>query len=224
MSDIQYHKKTPKIKTILTILILCLISALLNTVLSSFISGIIRFPLYLDTVFTVAVCFAAGLVPGILTGLFSISFSPLVTPYLLGVPAFLTLGGFLFFPCVLAEIFLVYVFHKKIRSREGVFLEMPSLHNFIGIAAQLLMLAALACMAISILGGLIDYIMTQLPLLRPNYPEDTFKLGLLVNNVPLLAAAILSRIPINIVDRFVVVFGGFGVSLLFRKCLANKEQ
>jgi hypothetical protein len=37
------------------------------------------------------------------------------------------------------------------------------------------------------------------------------------NNVPVLASAILSRIPINIVDRFIAVFGGYGISLVFRK-------
>jgi hypothetical protein len=35
--------------------------------------------------------------------------------------------------------------------------------------------------------------------------------------MPVLAAAVLSRIPINIVDRFIVVFGGYGISLLYRK-------
>jgi len=32
-----------------------------------------------------------------------------------------------------------------------------------------------------------------------------------------LAAAVLSRIPINIVDRFIAIFGGYGISLVLRK-------
>jgi hypothetical protein len=48
-------------------------------------------------------------------------------------------------------------------------------------------------------------------------PNFCFKLGLIRNNVPLLAAAMLSRIPINIVDRFIAVFSGYGISLLYRK-------
>jgi hypothetical protein len=51
--------------------------------------------------------------------------------------------------------------------------------------------------------------------------EDTFELGLLRNNVPVLAAAILSRIPINIVDRFFAIFGGYGLSLLFRRLITK---
>jgi hypothetical protein len=43
------------------------------------------------------------------------------------------------------------------------------------------------------------------------------------NNMPLLATAVLSRIPINIVDRFIAIFGGYGVSLLFRKWIKDKK-
>jgi len=32
-----------------------------------------------------------------------------------------------------------------------------------------------------------------------------------------LAAAMLSRIPINIVDRFIAIFGGYGISIVYRK-------
>jgi hypothetical protein len=75
----------------------------------------------------------------------------------------------------------------------------------------------------SVTGGIIDYVISSLSIMRTYSPEDNFKLGLLRNNVPLLATAILSRIPINIIDRFIVIFGGYGVSLLYRKWL-NKEQ
>jgi hypothetical protein len=107
------------------------------------------------------------------------------------------------------------------KKREAVFLENPSLQSFIGVAALLLVLAALDCLVVSVSGGIIDYTLTILKAPRTFSPEDSFKLGLLRNNVPLLATAILSRIPINIVDRFIVIFGGYGVSLLFRKWLAR---
>jgi hypothetical protein len=79
-------------------------------------------------------------------------------------------------------------------------------------------LAALDCLLISVVGGIIDFVLYNL-LAAPRgaYPEDIFKLGLYRNNVPALAAAILSRIPINIVDRFIAIFGGYGISLLYRR-------
>jgi hypothetical protein len=84
-------------------------------------------------------------------------------------------------------------------------------------AAPLMALAALDCIVVSIVGGVIDFILNRLLAVpRAFYPEDIFKLGLIRNNMPALAAAILSRIPINIVDRFIVVFGGCGISLLCR--------
>ena len=42
--------------------------------------------------------------------------------------------------------------------------------------------------------------------------EDTFKISLFRGGLPLLLVNIFSRIPINIVDRFIVIFGGFFIS------------
>ena len=209
---------------ILKITILCFASALGNFLLSYFVSDIFRFPLYLDTVFTVAVCFTAGLVPGILTGvLISPLLSPLAHFFLLKDPIETFWAGRIFTICVLAEIVLVCFFMKKNKAREAAFLAKPSLSLFISLAPILLTLAALSCIVVSITGGVIDFVLTQISTPRPYSPEDTFKLGLFRNNIPVLAAAILSRIPINIVDRFIVVFGGFGISLLYRKWLRNDD-
>jgi hypothetical protein len=123
--------------------------------------------------------------------------------------------------CIIVEILLIWVFHTRMKKREAVFLKNPSLQSFIGVAALLLVLAALDCLVVSVSGGIIDYTLTILKAPRTFSPEDSFKLGLLRNNVPLLATAILSRIPINIVDRFIVIFGGYGISLLFRKWLVK---
>jgi hypothetical protein len=47
--------------------------------------------------------------------------------------------------------------------------------------------------------------------------EDAFKIGLLPSGIPVLAMDILSRIPVNIVDRFIVIFGGYFISGIYRK-------
>jgi hypothetical protein len=125
----------------------------------------------------------------------------------------------LFFICTVVEVILVCFYFKRIKRQHDVFLEKPSLHSFMGLVPLLLTLAAFTCIAVSITGGIIDFSLGLLNTPRTYYPEDTFKLGLLRNNVPLLASAILSRIPINIVDRFFVIFGGFGISLFYRRFL-----
>jgi energy-coupling factor transport system substrate-specific component len=204
------------------IIILCAVSAVCNAALSHFVINMARFPLYQDTVFTIAMCFSAGLFAGFLTGAFSCFCISFVYIYVLGLS--LPKVGYLFYICVIVEVLLVCFFHSKMKKREAVFFQKPSLQSFVYIAPLLLGLVALDCVAMSITGGIIDFTLVTLQVPRSISPEDTFKLGLLQNNVPLLATAILSRIPINIVDRFIAIFCGYGVSLLFRKWIKSNEK
>jgi hypothetical protein len=48
-------------------------------------------------------------------------------------------------------------------------------------------------------------------------PDFFFRLGLLRHNMPVLAADILARIPINIADRLITVFAAYSLSLFLRK-------
>ena len=200
------------------VFILCLISAGGNALTSYFTSDIARLPLYLDTIFTVAVCFSLGLRPALLV---AVVLNPLLSVffirYLQGHSIEAVLTGRIFTICTVVEVFLVFYFHKRFKKQETVFLKNPSLNSFITVAAFLLTLAAFDCILISISGGIIDFILTKLSAPRSYFPEDTFKLGLLRNNVPVLASAVFSRIPINIVDRFIAVFCGYGISLFYRK-------
>jgi len=201
------------------IIFLCAVSAVCNAALSHFVINVAKLPLYQDTVFTIAMCFSAGLFAGFLTGAFSCFCISFVYIYILGLS--LPKVGYFFYICVIVEVLLVCFFHSKLKKREEIFLQKPSLRLFIYIAPLLLGLVALDCIAISITGGIIDFVLVTFQVPRSISPEDTFKLGLLWNNVPLLAAAILSRIPINIVDRFIAIFGGYGISLLFRKWIKS---
>jgi hypothetical protein len=204
------------------IIILCMVSAVCNAALSHFVINVARLPLYQDTVFTIAMCFSAGMFAGFLTGAFSCFCISFVYKYILGnsLPGV----GYLFYICVIVEVLLVCFFHNKMRKREMVFLKNTSTLSFIYVAPLLLGLVALDCVAVSITGGIIDFALVTHQVPRSVSPEDTFKLGLLRNNVPLLATAVLSRVPINIVDRFIAIFGGYGISLLFRKWLVSNEQ
>jgi len=80
------------------------------------------------------------------------------------------------------------------------------------------------------LGGLIDYV--YYGILKNTKPylsaEDVIKLGLLRSNLQTLTVNILSRISINTVDRFIVVFGGFfvsrGINKIYRYNLTRTEK
>jgi len=197
---------------------LCIIAAVCNAVLSFTLNGLLGIPLYLDTVFTAAICFSFGLFPSLFTALATAAFFSFIYINLRGFPVETVWTVFAFSICVVLEVLLISFFKPKIEPRKDIFLKKPLFQNFIGLCAPLLVLTALACITVSIAGGLINFIITQFEVHSPSHPEDFFKLGLLRNNVPLLATNILSRIPINIVDRFIVIFGGFGVSLVLKPC------
>jgi len=212
----MYDRVFMKVVQLGKIIILCVLSAACNAALSHLVINVARLPLYQDTVFTIAMCFSAGLFAGLLTGAFSsLCIAFVVYGYILG--NFFPRVGYIFYICVIVEVLLVCFFHNKMKKHEAVFLQKPSLQSFVTVAPLLLGLVALDCIAVSLTGGIIDYALVIHRVPRGISPEDTFKLGLLWNGVPLLAASILSRIPINIVDRFIVIFGGYGISLLFRK-------
>jgi len=211
------------------IFVLCAVSAVLNIFSNHLVNGITRLPLYLDTVFTAAMCFTAGLLPGIITGIFlPVLLIPVNYLFLYNLPLETIWPAYFFLVCALGEIIIICFFYKKIKPIEREFLanlegKKPLLQSFVLIATQLLVLAALDCVIISILGGITGYTIGLFSMSRPLYPEDTFLLGLIRNNVPQLASEILSRIPINVVDRFIVIFGGYGFSLFYRKWLKTQS-
>jgi hypothetical protein len=80
----------------------------------------------------------------------------------------------------------------------------------------LILLAFVLCVVISILGGCISTIIIFLD--NSAAAAGTITLGAtvpeLVPNMSLIAREILSRIPINIIDRLISVFVGYGVARL----------
>jgi len=77
-----------------------------------------------------------------------------------------------------------------------------------------MLLYILCIVVISVLGGGINYLSQLFIEKHSDYfsIDDIFKLGLIINNIPALAVNILSRIPVNIVDRFIVILGGYSIS------------
>jgi len=222
MTNIQSAENkvsTYKIAEISKIVLICLLSGLFNTLISYLLNGVCGLPLYFDTLFTIAVFFSAGLIPALITAILLPVFTTFEYIYLMNLEAETAWWTYLFVLCVIFEVFVVFIFRKKIKPLDDAFRKKPALYAFINLATLLMLIVVLDCIVVSVTGGIIDFFLTMLSAPKAFYPEDSFKLGLLRNNVPLLASAILSRIPINIVDRFFVIFGGYGVSLLYRKFL-----
>ena len=183
--------------------VLCILAVLMNILLSIFIMNFLRFPLFLDTVFTAAIAFAFGLIPGIFVAVFSLLISCI---YYMGINFFVI--------CSIAEVLLICALKPPAPDIPDFAPKEKIIASYTVVAAKLMILYIICAIAISVLGGLINLLPQIAYGTHTDYfgVDDLFKLGLITNNLPTLAVNILSRIPINIVDRFIVIFGGYLIS------------
>ena len=191
---------------------LCAVGTGGNFLLNTLCFRTLKIPLFLDTVFTAAVSFAAGLVPGIATALLTYAAigarDGALTPFIV---------------CSVAEVLLICWLNPAkplgLRSRDTQ--TEPVAASSVGIFAKLILLYITTAFMVSIMGGVIDFLYHNVLAMHKPYfsSEDTFKINLLQRGLPLLLVNILARIPINIVDRFIVIFGGYFISRGLRRIL-----
>ena len=229
MLKINNRRKKPSAH-FLIITLSCVIAAALNQYLSISTVFKLMIPLFLDTIFTAAVTFSFGLIPGLVTAFLTWLFSFLGTLDIsvLKTPLFILRTGELspFLICSIAEVFLVWRLKpvtqlKLIRTNDDRILA-----ENISVLARLMLLYISASVIISILGGLIDYIYyTLLPISKGHISaEDVYKADIQQNLFPVPVMNILSRLPINLVDRFFVIFGGYFISLIICKFIPLKNK
>jgi len=192
----------------------CIMAILMNIFLSSFLINFLGIPLFVDTVFTAAITFAFGFIPGIIVAVLSWF-----------IPAILNMNFHFFILCSITEVILIYALKPRTPDIPVYASKERIIASYTIIAAKLILLYILCAVTISILGGIINFLPQFFLKTHENYfsIEDTFKPALIMNNFPALAVNILSRILINIVDRFIVIFGGFFISLGLVKLLNKPE-
>ncbi|MCL2442637.1 MAG: hypothetical protein FWD13_04135 [Treponema sp.] len=205
--------------------LLCILAAAMNFLLNTLSVYFLKIPLFLDTLFNAVVCFTAGLFPGIITALLSYTALSIRN------------GNFdPFIICAIVEVLLIWRLRPAelppiVRRNELRTKIMPetAVASFVSKIAKLMLLYIICCVTISILGGLIDYFYYTVMSNSKSYfsAEDTFKIGFLRGGIPVLAMNILSRIPVNLVDRFIVIFGGYFISRVicrFVPAFINSEK
>ena len=190
--------------------LLCLIAASLNCIIHPLLVPGLKLPLFADTVFTAAVTFYAGLFPGLVTALLTwvIGFAikdDIITPFII---------------CSIAEVFIIFLL-KPPDVNMRMLNEERKRALFVSILARLMILYITVCITVSILGGIIDYVFyTILPNSKPaRSAEDAFKGWLSQSPLHALVINILSRIPVNLIDRFIVILGGYFLSISLKKIL-----
>ena len=203
--------------------IICLAGALLNIViniLSTVPGG--KFPLYSDTILTVTLTFIGGPFWGALCGA--------LTNLIGHSIRFWGWAGYLFALCNIATALLTYLFIRLFPRelalskwwKAGRF-DIPGerasksrrLESIMGRIVVLVLLSFALCLAMSILGGLIA---AFIQFLNPAPPDPIHISAFLApilfgQHVPIVVVEILSRIPVNIIDRLIAAFGGYGIAL-----------
>jgi hypothetical protein len=189
----------------------------------NYISG-----LYLDTIFTAAAAFAGGLVSGLIGAVLTTVIYGIAYTIETGTPYF---GAYhLYILCSIAVVLLVQLFAnffpaesesvRVIGGRDETYnakLKHGSL--FIMLAA----LSLVMCVVVSVMGGLISAGITTVTGVvdKSGPPETYFRLEFIRQGFSLWASEILARFPVNIADKSISVFVGYGIALLLKKIVSR---
>jgi len=190
----------PKAARFFALSLLCVAAAVLNLLSAFLVFDTLRVPLFVDTVFTVAVLFHAGLIPGLAVVLLNWVFWAMIN----SVSPFVIVS--------VVEVILIWRLRPVGTPWPG-FRSKRAFDETVSVCATLTLLYIATSVSASVLGGLIDYVFLRMEDYKPFGPGHVFGSGFYGGEIHPLAIGILSRFPINIIDRFIVVFGGFFIAL-----------
>ena len=121
-----------------------LAATIFNILLSYFVQQILHIPLvFMDTVGTIAITFAFGLVPGLITALISQVCCFVVYHYVSWI-------GFLYSLSVWGAVLVVFIFNRKLLTVKS------SISKIVILA----LISLLMCIVVSVIGGLVNSIST----------------------------------------------------------------
>jgi len=205
-------------------LFLCLTGALLNIAINKIFTagGIWILPLYLDTILTITATFLGGLFAGILTGALTNIIGHTIN--------FWGWEGYFFAICSITTALITWVFirlfPKEIKiTIDNISAETHNSQMFFKIINKLIVLILLSfalCLVMSVLGGLISALIQ----IFGSSPADELRLSALLGStmfpkMNVIFSEMLSRIPINIIDRLISVFAGFGIAFGIKKAVVT---
>ena len=204
---------------------MCLAGVLLNILINR-LSILANLPLYMDTVGTVAVTLTCGVFWGSLSGaLYNLINHTLI---------FWGWEGYLYALCNIATAVTTWLFirffpaeldlHAKpgnLNYPPGTNPQIAKPTKIINCTIVLLLLSLALCLVMSVSGGLIT---TLILVINPSLAEQwgvsaRLSASLFQHYYPILLVEITSRIPINMIDRLIASYGGFGVALLVRNAI-----
>jgi hypothetical protein len=199
---------------------LCLAGAMLNSVIAVIVVKM-NIPLFLDTILTVTITLLGGLIWGVLTGI--------LTNLIAHTFFFWGWEGYLFTLCNIATAVVTWLFMRffpRELSFETSISPSPRkssrLETMADKAIVLILLSFGLCLVMSVMGGVISVFIQALN--PPPYNVPLVSAAMTDQELPLILTEIMSRIPINIIDRLVTAFAGFGIAVLLRRMISEKRD
>ncbi|MBQ0051808.1 MAG: hypothetical protein KBT11_07080 [Treponema sp.] len=166
-------------------------------------------PLFLDTIFEMTSAFAFGPVYGILCVLFKRLWNIILVPNLNRWPAYL------YSFCTIFGVLIVCPFKKKFLDGEK---------DRLLLLIKLFLLSVIICLEMSITGGIIGRIVAAIQHTPYSMTVQTDSFMQLFANFihSTLVLEIISRIPVNAIDRIITVFIPYVLALLITKTMNRK--
>ena len=200
--------------------LICITGAFLNIASNVLFAYLMKLPLFMDTIFTIAVTLSFGLVWGVLCGVLTNLTSSLIW--------FQGWGGLLFAFCSIAAACTTWLFMKLFPYELNMTKTAPkmpydiykknNINKLMDKIIVLILLSFALCLAMSVLGGLIAAIILSQP--SSHSPGAVismwFRETMFSGNFPVFLSEIFTRIPVNIIDRLISVFAGYGIAFGIR--------
>ena len=195
------------------IALFCIASIILNLGFSLLFFDVLHIPLFFDTIFTVAIVFYLGLVPGLIVG-FLFNFVDTAFNYL--VRGIVSPTNIFFSLCGVAIVLVTWAFARK-KDEFQISIPVTILY--------LLLIALLSSSASIFIGGIIDFVrFSYFDIPDSMAPIKQFTESFVSQRFSLFASCILAQIPISITDRLITTFAGYGVYKLYEKFLGAPER
>ena len=183
-----------------TQLILALIFTPLN-ILISYLSTVFQFPFFMDMIFIYAASFF-GLTCGIIVGMGSSFFTAVFIQHIL-------MHGMYSICCITGSLLTWLLITREKNFESSVLFWI-----------RLVLLFFISTIVISLEGSMIYYIFFSNSVGQNENSTVMFlTYTLVLQNFGLVISAFLARLPVNLFDKALAVFGGFGIFVLTRRLL-----
>lgn len=190
------------------IAIFILLAGLFDGLFAYVVVEMFHIPLFLDTIGLLTITFTFGGIPGLLTALASQFFLEWIGGYL-------NIWIYIYVFCSFAAVGVVCIFKNSIEKARSK----------LTVVIILFICSLVMCFAVSLTGGIINVIGDIFEDTHGgNIQTDYFKISLFKMSFSSFAANVLSRVPVNIIDRPISTYAAFGCSILIKRLLNRKQN